>query len=104
MHDASPVEFLNHTVKMLEVLELSMKQHDYYAKLNEDAKDLIFLGLLLHDDAKVKEYNDVTPTQLSKVTHRFQRTEITVLNKELYLKYYPEDFYYETIAIINQHH
>lgn len=103
MHDASPVGLLNHTVKMLEVLELSMKQHDYYG-LNEDGKDLIFLGLLLHDIGKVKEYNEGTPTQLSKVTHRGLGIEITVLNKELYLKYYPEDFYYETIAIINQHH
>lgn len=102
-HDATPVGLLRHTVKMLKFLELTLDlSNNFY--LNEDGKDLLFLGLLLHDIGKVREYDNGKASQWYKVTHRGLGIEIIVENKELFLKYFDQDFYYETIAIINQHH
>ena len=72
--------------------------------MTREGQDLVYIGLLIHDIGKTLEYQDGEVTKLAKVTHRGLGIEIAVLNKELFLKYYPEDFYYEIIAIINQHH
>ena len=103
MHDASPVGLLHHTTKMIEVLQLTMKQQSNF-NLNQDGIDLIYIGLFLHDIGKIKEYEEGVPTNLAKVTHRALGIEIIVLNRDLILEYYLEDWYYELIAIINQHH
>lgn len=102
-HDASPVGLLRHTTKMLEFLEMTMKTFkDFH--LNQTGKDLIYLGLLLHDIGKVLEYYEGQSTHLAKVTHRGLGIELVVLNKEIFLEYYSSDWYYEFIGIINQHH
>ena len=103
MHDARPSGLLHHTTKMLELLALVMDQHNNF-NLTREGQDLVYIGLLIHDIGKTLEYQDGEVTKLAKVTHRGLGIEIAVLNKDLFLKYYPEDFYYEIIAIINQHH
>lgn len=103
MHDANPVGLLNHTVKMLEILDLSLTHQNNY-NLNQNGLDLIVIGLLLHDIGKTKEYLNGEKTKYYKATHRGLGIEIIVLNRDLILKHFHEDFYYELISIINQHH
>lgn len=102
-HDATPIGLLRHTTKMLEILDLLFKQHKGF-KLNEMGKDLVFIGLVLHDIGKTKEYNEGVLTDKVYVGHRVLGAEWLFVNKGLICDIYDEDFYYELMSIIVQHH
>lgn len=103
MHDASPVGLLHHTTKMLQVLDLSMTLQDNYG-LNQRGRDLVYIGLVIHDIGKVKEYNHGEKAPYAKATHRGLGVEILVNNKQAIVSKFDEDFFYELLAIITQHH
>lgn len=118
IHDAYRGGLLAHTLKMLKVLRFIWNT---YPNIRENMnKDLVFIGLAVHDMGKIVEYNNGTRTDIAFATHNFLGQEIlfefkkdivegfeaTVKGSEETLSVEPfgNDFYYRLQAIIQQHH
>ena len=118
IHDAYRGGLLAHTLKMLKVLQFIWNT---YPNIRENMnKDLVFIGLAVHDMGKIVEYNNGTRTDIAFATHNFLGQEIlfefkkdivegfeaTVKGSEETLSVEPfgNDFYYRLQAIIQQHH
>lgn len=103
MHDAEPIGLLHHTVKMLELLELVMKQQNNFYQ-DVDNIDLLYIGVLWHDIGKIMELKDGSYTPISIVSHRGLGSEIIYEHKQLVVSTYGEMWYYNLLAIVQQHH
>lgn len=118
IHDAYRGGLLAHTLKMLKVLQFIWNT---YPNIRENMnKDLVFIGLAVHDMGKIVEYNNGTRTDIAFATHNFLGQEIlfefkkdivegfeaTIKGSEETLSVEPfgNDFYYRLQAIIQQHH
>lgn len=118
IHDAYRGGLLAHTLKMLKVLQFIWNT---YPNIRENMnKDLVFIGLAVHDMGKIVEYNNGTRTDIAFATHNFLGQEILFEFKkdivegfEAFVKGSEEtisvepfgsDFYYRLQAIIQQHH
>lgn len=118
IHDAYRGGLLAHTLKMLKVLQFIWNT---YPNIRENInKDLVFLGLAVHDMGKILEYNNGTRTDIAFATHNFLGQEILFEFKKdvvegfeapvkgseetLSVEPFGNDFYYRLQAIIQQHH
>lgn len=103
MHDAVKNGLLAHTTKMMEISALVKQQHKGLFKSQNDI-DLFFIGVLFHDIGKIDEYMFGTSTKISFVTHQYLGTEYIREHKDEIIKLYSEDWYYQLVAILLQHH
>lgn len=118
IHDAYRGGLLAHTLKMLKVLQFIWNT---YPNIRENMnKDLVFIGLAVHDMGKIVEYNNGTRTDIAFATHNFLGQEILFEFKKdivegfeapikgseetLSVEPFGNDFYYRLQAIIQQHH
>lgn len=118
IHDAYRGGLLAHTLKMLKVLRFIWNT---YPNIRENMnKDLVFIGLAVHDMGKIMEYNNGTRTEIAFATHNFLGQEILFEFKKdivegfkspvkgseetLSVEPFGNDFYYRLQAIIQQHH
>lgn len=103
MHDAQIGGLLHHTMKMCRIAKVvydnepRMKNLQFY-------KDMLLLSVILHDIGKVYEMNLGVYTENSFVTHRILGVEILVRYKDLIVKAFDENFFYEIISVIQGHH
>lgn len=103
VHDARYGGLVHHTTKMLELLELIMKQNNNFG-LNQKGIDLMYLGITIHDIGKIYEYQLGDKSNKYYVQHQALGIEYLVGLKDSIIELYNEDFYYQLMAIINQHH
>ena len=96
-HDNCPSGLLAHTFKLVYLAQVTISL--YGDIIN---RDLFILGVLLHDIGKIHEMHFGAYQPCSKVTHRFLGIEM--LDKEMIVKAYGEDGYYELVSILLQHH
>lgn len=118
IHDAYRGGLLAHTLKMLKVLQFIWNT---YPNIRENLnKDLVFLGLAVHDMGKILEYNNGTRTDIAFATHNFLGQEILFEFKKdivegfeapvkgsveaIVVEPFGTDFYYRLQSIIQQHH
>lgn len=118
IHDAYRGGLLAHTLKMLKVLRFIWNT---YPNIRENMnKDLVFIGLAVHDMGKIVEYNNGTRTEIAFATHNFLGQEILFEFKKdivegfeapvkgsdepIVVEPFGSDFYYRLQAIIQQHH
>ena len=118
IHDAYRGGLLAHTLKMLKVLQFVWNT---YPNIRENMnKDLVFIGLAVHDMGKILEYNNGTRTEIAFATHNFLGQEILFEFKKdivegfeapvkgsdeaIVVEPFGSDFYYRLQAIIQQHH
>lgn len=118
IHDAYRGGLLAHTLKVLKVLQFIWET---YPNIRENMnKDLVFIGLAVHDMGKIMEYNNGTRTDIAFATHNFLGQEILFEFKEdiikgfevtmkpvndiQFIEPFGADFYYRLQAIIQQHH
>ena len=118
IHDAYRGGLLAHTLKMLKVLRFIWNT---YPNIRENMnKDLVFIGLAVHDMGKILEYNNGTRTEIAFATHNFLGQEILFEFKKdivegfeapvkgsdepIVVEPFGSDFYYRLQAIIQQHH
>lgn len=118
IHDAYRGGLLAHTLKMLKILRTTWS---LYSTFDENInKDLVFLGLAIHDMGKTVEYDMGTPSAINYATHNFLGQEILFEFKKDILEGFEftekgvegtkhveplgVDFYYRLQAIIQQHH
>ena len=103
MHDAQIGGLLNHTMKMARIAKVvylnepRMEQLQYY-------KDMLLLGVILHDIGKVFEMNFGVYQENSFVTHRILGIEMLVKYKSVIVDLFDENFYYEIISALQGHH
>lgn len=96
-HDNCKAGLLAHTYKVCYLMQVTL---NLYKDIVD--KDLVMLGVLLHDIGKIKEMHMGVYQTCSKVTHRFLGIEM--LDKDLIVENYGEDWYYELVSIMLQHH
>lgn len=118
IHDAYRGGLLAHTLKMLKILRFIWET---YPNIRENMnKDLVFIGLAVHDMGKILEYNNGTRTEIAFATHNFLGQEILFEFKKdivegfeapvkgsdeaTVVEPFGSDFYYRLQAIIQQHH
>lgn len=118
IHDAYRGGLLAHTLKMLKVLQFIWNT---YPNIRENMnKDLVFIGLAVHDMGKIVEYSNGTRTDIAFATHNFLGQEILFEFKKdivggfeapikgsdetIVVEPFGSDFYYRLQAIIQQHH
>ena len=118
IHDAYRGGLLAHTLKMLKILRFIWET---YPNIRENMnKDLVFIGLAVHDVGKILEYNNGTRTEIAFATHNFLGQEILFEFKKdivegfeapvkgsdepIVVEPFGTDFYYRLQAIIQQHH
>lgn len=103
MHDAQIGGLLNHTMKMARIAKVvysnepRMEQLQYY-------KDMLLLGVILHDIGKVYEMHFGVYQENSFVTHRILGIEMLVKYKSVIIDLFDENFYYEIISVLQGHH
>ena len=108
-HDNTVSGLFAHTVKMLQVLDLTKSVYKSMFSLldfknEQDAIDLVYLGVILHDVGKTKEmYNGVYQPN-SAVSHRFFGVELLMSFKDTIVALYNEKWYYDLCSIILEHH
>lgn len=101
MHDAQVGGLLNHTLKMLNLAK-AMVENDHRL---QPFSDIIYLGIILHDIGKVDELDELGAyTKNSFAGHRTIGVEYAARNKELFLHYFDEEFYYHILEILTGHH
>lgn len=96
-HDNCKAGLLAHTYKVCYLMQVTL---NLYKDIVD--KDLVMIGVLLHDIGKIKEMHMGVYQPCSKVTHRFLGIEM--LDKDLIVENYGEDWYYELVSIMLQHH
>lgn len=69
-----------------------------------DFTDVCMLGALIHDIGKIYEMNFGVYQPVSIVTHRYLGTELISPYKAEIIADYNEDWYYDLISIMLQHH
>lgn len=96
-HDNCKGGLLAHTYKICYIMQVVFSLYKDIAD-----KDVCMLGALLHDVGKVKEMHMGVYQPCSKVTHRFLGIEM--LDKDLIVSLYSEEWYYELVSVLLQHH
>lgn len=104
MHDARVHGLLNHTRKMMNILETLFKNDERLETIRPHIKDLMFLGILVHDIGKIYEMNFGVYTEYSYVGHKTFGVELIKELENDIVEAYSKDFYYQILAIIEGHH
>lgn len=111
-HDNCKSGLLAHTYKCLSLLNWTISTYKPLASVpseegltfSQDRKDLLFLGTLFHDLGKIREMNLGIYQNCAKVTHRFLGIEYLSPLKDFIVGAYGEDWYYDLVSILLQHH
>lgn len=116
MHDARTGGLLHHTKKMLKLLTTIYEMYpNIVDKLD---KDLVFIGLALHDVGKVYEYDNGQASEFAYVSHTILGLDLLFEFKDKIIngfdyeakgvstpvKGFGEHFYRRLQTIISQHH
>lgn len=112
-HDNCRGGLLAHTYKCVSLMHWVLA---YYPKVafvpnsegileeSKDRIDLLMIGTLFHDIGKIREMHRGVYQNCSKVTHRILGIEFFSPFKDMIVELYGEEWYYDLISILVQHH
>ena len=106
-HDNCKSGLLAHTYKVLSNMAHVIGQYQNIINKDgnpDDYKDLLYIGVLLHDIGKTVEMNFGVYQPVSIVTHKYLGLEFIYPYKERIIELYDEDWYYQLVSIMLQHH
>ena len=103
-HDGKVGGLLNHIRKLLRYAEVAMTEYELLHTMSPEERDLVVLGLVVHDFGKILELKNGAYTDISIVPHTYLGIEIISKYKNLIEQTYNEMFYRELQAIILEHH
>lgn len=103
-HDGKVGGLLNHIRKLLRYAEVAMAEYELLNTMSPEERDLVVLGLVVHDFGKMLELKNGAYTDISIVPHTYLGIEIISKYKDLIEQTYNEMFYRELQAIILEHH
>lgn len=101
-HDNCKGGLLAHTYKVCRILSTIFVQ--YKSLFDSDHKDLVFIGGLMHDIGKIREYNMGIYQKPAYADHLLYGVEYLTKHKEDIVKLYSEDWYSQLLAIVLEHH
>lgn len=102
-HDNALHGLLAHTSKMIQIAGTVVSQQNNLVQTQQE-KDLLFVGLLFHDLGKIRTYTMGRATSLAFVDHQFLGVELIEKQKDKIIETYSENWYYQLVAILLQHH
>lgn len=101
MHDAQVGGLMNHTTKMLNIAKTLVDNDPRLVPY----KDILYVGIILHDIGKVVELDHMgNYTKDSVNGHRTIGVEYVVRNKDLFITHFDQMFYMHILEIITGHH
>ena len=100
MHDAIGGGLLNHTLKMLKIGKTLLEGRPEF----DDTRDLILLGIAIHDIGKVQEIHNGVYTRGSYTTHLVMGCEYLAIIKPLVVEQIGIDNYNRLLSIVIGHH
>lgn len=107
-HDNCLSGLLAHSYKMLCILHYTIPSYPELIELEgentDDRKDLLFIGVALHDIGKTKEMEFGVYQPNSGVSHRFFGAELLTQHKDFIVGLYDEKWYYDLVSVMLQHH
>lgn len=110
-HDNCECGLLAHTYKCVRLLKYLLGPYKYLTNLQtteipnkEDIKDLLYLGVILHDIGKVFEMKEGFYVPDSFNSHRILGLNVIFDHKDEIIKNYNEHWYQALISIIVGHH
>lgn len=109
-HDNLKGGLLAHSYKCLQILEMLENMYPWLRTFetkyltNQDFKDLLYLGIGIHDLGKTKEINQELYLEDSFNTHRIIGHEMIISYKDLIIEAYNEHFYNLLVSIFIGHH
>lgn len=103
-HDNCKSGLLAHTFKVVNNLNHLLTSYPAIVKNKPEVQDCLFVGAILHDLGKIREMNLGVYQSVSRVTHRYLGAEYIAPYKDEIIEHYSEDWYYNLISIILQHH
>lgn len=111
-HDNCKSGLLAHTYKCVSLMNWVLVTYngipvlptDNGLQFSQDRKDLLILGTVFHDIGKMREMNFGVYQNCAKVTHRYLGIEFFSPFKEQIISDYGEEWYYDLVSIILQHH
>lgn len=107
-HDNCLSGLLAHSYKMVYILHYVLPMYKellhHEGESEEDRKDLLFIGVALHDIGKTKEMEYGVYQPNSSVSHRFFGAEWLAKNKDFIINLYNEKWYYDLVSVMLQHH
>jgi len=103
-HDGKVGGLLNHIRKLLRYAEVAMSEYAESNTMSPEERDLVILGLIVHDFGKMLELKNGAYTEISIVPHTYLGIEIISKYRDLIERTYNPMFYRELQAIILEHH
>ncbi len=108
-HDNCEGGLLAHTYKCLNILENFYNIYPWMDNFgetmtSEDFKDLMFIGIAIHDVGKINEINEEVYFPESFNTHRIMGLEVLFEHKKEIIDAYSEHFYNVLVSILVGHH
>lgn len=101
-HDNCKSGLLAHTTKLLRIANLVKM---YPALMGRISPDLLYIACALHDVGKVFEYSNGVVSERGRVlSHHTFGVLYLVDKKDLIVSSMGEDFFYNLLAVIEQHH
>lgn len=108
IHDNCKGGLLAHTYKVVSGVVRSISQYPaLYSRdgvREQNFVDLLVIGALLHDIGKTVELDFGIYTPESIATHMYFGLEVLVQNKDFIVGTYDEDWYYQLVSIVLEHH
>lgn len=101
-HDGVQGGLLNHIRKLLHYGKIAMKEYENVFTAEE--RDLVILGLLVHDFGKIVEIENGGYSAKAIVPHTYWGIEVLMKHKARIEELYNEMFFVELQAIILEHH
>jgi 3'-5' exoribonuclease len=108
-HDNCKSGLLAHTYKVLSNVNYILSSYPKLVKkadgtVNQDKVDVLFIGALLHDIGKIREMDFGVYQTVATVTHRYLGIEFFSDYKAEIVEHYSEEWYYDLVSIMLQHH
>lgn len=107
-HDNCKGGLLAHTYKVVQGLNFVLGTYQGLVTkdgvVQQDFVDLLFVGAVLHDLGKIFEYNFGSVTSASIATHHMLGAELIMKQRDLIVGSFSEDWYYNLLSIVSQHH
>ena len=107
-HDNCVSGLLAHTYKVVSLMNSVITMYggltSIDGKVDNDYRDLFYMGALLHDIGKIHEMSFGAYQPNSIVTHRMLGYEMLLEYKKDIIESYNEYWFYELVGILQQHH
>lgn len=101
-HDNCKSGLLAHTTKVVRIATIVKMYPALFERLSPD---VLFLSCALHDVGKIVEYNDGIISERGKMlSHHTFGVLFLVDNKDLICSSMGDDFFYELLSVVEQHH